>query len=113
MNSIAACFGAIVVGGLITVSPQKSFAEGFTGKDFAKWQTDAQDNYIQTSVTMAGVVLTQVQPEKSTCIDQWYLGDGQKDARNAHIRDTITQYADYHPSGTILAILLEACGPLK
>ena len=43
----------------------------------------------------------------------WYLADGQKAARNAHIRKTIAQYDGYHPSGTILAILLEACGPLN
>lgn len=95
------------------ICPQQSLANGFKGTDFAGWEVASQDSYIQTSVTMAGVVLTQIQPEKSACIDTWYLGDGKKDARNTYIRETISQYGDYHPSGTILAILVEACGPLQ
>lgn len=62
---------------------------------------------------MAGIVLTQIQPEKSTCIDNWYLGEGRLAERNAYIRKTIIAYGDYHPSGTLLAILVEACGSLK
>lgn len=96
-----------------TTSPQVSKAEGFIGNDFAEWDVESQDSYIQTSVTMAGVVLTQIKPERSSCIDDWYFGDAQKDARNAHIRETIAQYGAYHPSGTILAILLEACGTIN
>ena len=103
----------MAVGGLAAFHPQEIRANGFTGTDFAQWDESAQNSYIQTSVTMAGVVLTQIAPEKSACIDDWYLGDGQQAARNAHIRKTIAQYGGYHPSGTILAVLQEACGPLS
>jgi len=95
------------------IYPQISLADGFTGTEFASWEVASQDSYIQTSITMAGVVLSQLQPEKSTCIDNWYLGEGQKDARNTYIRETITQFGEFHPSGTILAILVEACGSLQ
>lgn len=103
----------MAVGCTAAINPHVSKAEGFTGADFAGWEVASQDSYIQTSVTMAGVVLTQVKPERSSCIDDWYFGDAQKDARNAHIRKAIAQYGDYHPSGTILAILLEACGAIN
>lgn len=113
MNSIREWGATIAVGALGLIHPQEIRAEAFTGADFATWETAAQDSFIQTSITMAGVVFTQVAPEKSACVDNWYLGSGQKSARNAHIRKTIAQYDGYHPSGTILAILLEACGPLN
>ncbi len=103
----------MVAGAIFVIHPQEIHAEGFTGADFATWETTAQDSFIQTSITMAGVVFSQVAPKKSACVDNWYLVDGQKAARNAHIRRTIAQYDGYHPSGTILAILLEACGPLN
>lgn len=77
------------------------------------WSVEAQDGYIQTSITMAGVVLSQLQPDKSQCIDAWYLTNGQKEVRNATIRDAVKSYPDFHPSGTILAILIQECGALK
>ncbi|MCA8883368.1 MAG: hypothetical protein KDA50_06430 [Rhodobacteraceae bacterium] len=97
----------------LAICPQVSLAEGFTGKDFSAWPVESQDSFIQTSVTMAGVVLTQLQPEKSTCIDKWYIGEGRRAERDAYIRETIIAYSNFHPSGTLLAILVEACGSLK
>ena len=95
------------------IYPQISLADGFTGAEFTNWEVASQDSYIQTSITMAGVVLSQLQPEKSNCIDDWYLGEGKKEARNTYIRETVSQFGEYHPSGTILAILVEACGSLQ
>ncbi|WP_320240876.1 hypothetical protein [Cognatiyoonia sp. IB215182] len=102
-----------MLGATLTIHPQEIYAQAFTGADFSTWETSAQDSYIQTSLTMAGVVFSQVDPEKSACIDNWYLGEAQKADRNTYIRNTIAEYGSYHPSGTILAILLEACGPLN
>lgn len=113
MNSIVAWGLAIGTGALALFHTQEIRADSFTGADFATWETAAQDSFIQTSVTMAGVVMTQVAPEKSTCIDGWYLGGGQKAVRNAQLRETIVQYDSYHPSGTILAVLLDVCGSLN
>lgn len=62
---------------------------------------------------MAGVVITQLRPEISECIDGWYWGDGRKAERNTFVRETIASYSGYHPSGTILAILFDACGSLQ
>ena len=114
MNSIGACLGAIALAAGIALYPQESAAQGFTGSDFADWSEENQNGYIQTSVTMAGVVMTQIRPEFSRCTDQWYLGDGRKEERNRFIRETITGHAaSYHPAGTILAILMDQCGSLQ
>lgn len=113
MNSIAVRVGAILIVAGLGFYPQNSLADAFTGKDFSKWSETGQDSFIQASVTMAGVVLTRTQPDKARCIDGWYGGDDKKAERNASIRKTIADYGDYHPSGTILAIIEQACGPLK
>lgn len=109
-----AWLGAVALAIGMMFCPQDSTAQGFTGTDFAEWSEEEQDGYIQTSVTMVGVVMTQIRPEVSRCIDGWYWGDGRKAERNAFIRETITGHAvDYHPAGTILAILIDQCGPLQ
>ncbi len=113
MNSIAGWCGAIALGVLTVFHPQVSVAEGFSGAEFSNWETGAQDSYIQTSVTMAGVVLAQLQPVKAQCINDWYFADNQSSARNNFIRETIASYQDYHPSGVILAIVTEECGALN
>lgn len=91
------------------IYPQKSAADGLTGRDFAAWSEASQESYIQTSVTMAGVVFAQTEPDVSACIDQWYFPEGVRPERNAEIGRTIGAYPDYHPSGTLLAVLLQAC----
>ncbi|MEM6890782.1 MAG: hypothetical protein AAGA74_16210 [Pseudomonadota bacterium] len=113
MNSIAGWCGAISLGIVAAFRPQVSAAEGFTGVEFNAWETSAQDSYIQTSMTMVGVVLAQLQPDKARCINDWYFADGQSSARNSFIRKTIASYQDYHPSGVILAIVAEECGQSK
>lgn len=112
MNSIGVWAGAIglIAGALIY--PQETAAEGFTGEVFATWSRSSQDSYIQTSVMMAGVVLTRIKPSASNCIDAWYFKE-PKEERNRYISETIVTYTDYHPSGVILAIIEQECGALK
>lgn len=108
-----AWLGAVALAIGMMFCPQDSTAQGFTGTDFAEWPQASQDSYIQTSIMMAGAVITQIRPEISRCIDGWYWGDGRKAERNAFVRETIASYPDYHPSGTILAILFDVCGSLQ
>ncbi|MEM6275388.1 MAG: hypothetical protein AAF714_00445 [Pseudomonadota bacterium] len=113
MNSIARLVCAT---GLVCVAafhPQVSAAEGFTGADFAAWPEASQDSYIQTSVTMAGVVLAQVRPDMSRCIDGWYFASDDMAARNKAVRNLIAANSSYHPSGVILAAIQQACGSIK
>ena len=86
-------------------------ANGFTGADFATWEMRAQDSFIQTSITMAGVVATQTKPEVARCLDDWYRPDTElKDRRNDEVRTIIMGNPTYHPSGVIMAVLVKACG---
>lgn len=103
----------MALGAAALIHPQESAADGFTGDDFAGWSAASQDNYIQTSVTMAGVVLTQLRPEISTCIDDWYFSGDNLPTRNDHVRKMILDNRGYHPSGVILAVILQVCGPLE
>ena len=109
---MAARFGAMGLCVLAGFYPQDSKADGFTGKDFASWTEAGQDSFIQASVTMAGVVLSRVEPAKARCVDAWYSNEN-KSQRNASVRDIIKAYGDYHPSGTILAIIEQECGALN
>lgn len=96
------------------IYPQKLSAEGFTGADFGNWSETSKDGYIQASIMMAGVIGAQTQPEISRCIDAWYFQtEDSKSKQNAVIRQTISTYPNYHPSGVILAIVQEACGAFE
>ncbi|QBF32337.1 hypothetical protein [Thalassococcus sp. S3] len=92
--------------------PQQSLAEGFTGAEFATWSEASQNSYIETSVTMAGVVFTQTHLGKASCVNDWYFADDAWKTRNSDIRDAIAAYRDAHPSGVILALIIRECGAL-
>lgn len=114
MNSIERVACAILLIGTGVICPQVSQAQGFTGEAFGTWSETGQDSYIQSSVMMAGVIATQIQPEISSCIDNWYFGTpAAKAERNAEIKALIDQYASYHPSGVILAAVQQACGSFE
>ena len=99
---------------LFVVYPLKSNADGFTGTEFLTWDRAAQDNYLQTSITMAGVIATQTRPNVASCIDDWYFaGDAVRKQRNDAIRKTIQDNPGYHPSGVLLAVLQKECGSFK
>ena len=88
--------------------PQVSVAEEFTGADLLSKSVETQINFIQASVTMAAVMATQHDPEWTKCLNEWYFKDADK--RNSFILETIADYKDFHPSGTILATLQKNCG---
>lgn len=113
MSTIAVRVGASAVAILLASYPQPSGAQGFTGAEFATWSEASQDGYIQTSVTMAAVIAAQVNGEVAGCLDAWYApGQPVQSERNALIRSFIAEHADFHPSGVILAVLQDACGPI-
>ncbi|MEP3785592.1 MULTISPECIES: hypothetical protein [Paracoccaceae] len=96
---------------VVAFHPQVSWAEGFSGKEFAQWETASQDNYIQTSVTMIGIVASEANSPIMGCVDEWYFtSETVKDERNQRIRAIITEYMDFHPSAVILAVVQDACG---
>ncbi len=87
---------------------------GTTTADFLKWERKAQASYLHTSITMIGVVATQTKSEIATCIDEWYFQTSQiRDKRDQEILSGMANYADYHPSTVILALVEQACGKFK
>lgn len=64
-------------------------------------------------MTMAAVVLAQVQPDKARCINTWYFENDDLTARNTELRRFIAENQSYHPSGVILAVIARECGSLK
>ncbi len=94
--------------------PQVSRAEGFTGAEFLTWEEDVRHGYIQTSVTMATLVVSEFDETASNCIDDWYLGaEGAQEARHHEITGRIEEFPDFHPSAVILVVLRNVCGPLE
>ena len=113
MRSIHQAVAAGALLALSAVSPAAQ-AEGFTGRDFLAWSQQGQDSYLHTSVTMAGVIASQIRPPIARCIDDWYFADAAvQKRRNEKIKRTIRQHSEFHPAGVLLAVLQSACGSLK
>lgn len=94
--------------------PQVSSAQGFTGAEFLTWSDEAQDSYIQTSITMATMVISETNNTAADCLDTWYLGEeDSQNERHAEIIGRINEFSTYHPSAVILVVIRNACGPLK
>ncbi|WP_171168101.1 hypothetical protein [Ruegeria sp. HKCCA0370] len=93
--------------------PQISAADGFTSADVLEWPEASQNNYFQTSVTMIGIVATQVEGREhiAECIDSW-MGGGQESVpkRAAVIRSVMEGIPEYHPQAVILAVIEKECG---
>lgn len=102
-----------LIAALFVAYPQISLADGFTGADVLNWTEQQQNNYFQTSVTMIGIVATQVEGREqiAECIDGWYWkGEAADPANNAFIRDAISRYPDLYPQAVILAVVEKNCG---
>jgi len=112
MNSIAGAFAAIGMAALLALYPQESAAQGFDGASFATWSETSKTSFIEASILMAGYAGGQVDPAKGQCFLDWYFGETSKPARRAEILTAINGLPDFHPSGTILAVLSRACGSL-
>lgn len=86
---------------------------GFTGADVLAWPEADQEGYFQASVTMIGIVATQVEGKEhiADCIDGWYGGGEQAlPKRAARIRQAMQALPQYHPQATILAVIVQECG---
>ncbi|MEE4538269.1 MAG: hypothetical protein V2J51_07240 [Erythrobacter sp.] len=98
---------------LLLTCPQVSAGQGFTAADVLKWTEDQQDSYFQTSVTMIGIVATQVEGREhiAECIDSWHGGGNQSQpARSAEIREGMEALPEHHPQAVILAVVQKECG---
>lgn len=94
--------------------PQISFAADeediFKSSEFLTWERNSQEFYIDTTIGMAGLIASQNDQAKGQCIDEWYF-QRQSDATD-FILDVMRDYPNYHPRGTIAAIIEKQCGSL-
>ncbi len=103
---------ASVLAMVFLVYPQEMRAaeDIFTSREFLTWPEEKQDGYFQISVTMATVIATQAQSNAASCLNEWYFKDVDK--QNQHMREVLRDHPDFHPSGTIFAIIQKACGDI-
>ncbi|MEP4987393.1 MAG: hypothetical protein ABJV68_06840 [Paracoccaceae bacterium] len=95
---------------LALFSPQVSSAETTTA-DFLTWERSAQDSFIQTSLSMTGVLVSQVRPEMAKCLDSWYFeSKAKQDIRHSEILDVMPQYAEFDPQAVLLGYIESVCG---
>lgn len=98
------------------VCPQLTFADDFTSADVLEWDSEAQENYFQTSIGMIAVIGTQTNHPVDIveCLNAWYWPNGHASQdSNAFIRDAMELYPDLHPQAIILAAVEKMCGPFK
>ena len=101
---ISVCIG----GGL-----KSSAYAGTTTADFLKWERKSQESFLQISISMAGVIASQIKPEASKCLDQWYFTSEElQSKRHDEILEIMPQYKDFDPHAFLLAYLEQACGKL-
>lgn len=102
---------AIAIGVLGWNYPQNSFAAGFAGADFLRWPVGNQAQYLQVSITMAGVIASQNNLDWAKCVDNWHAREN-RDGYRAVIA-SIRKFPGYHPQTIVLGSLNKACGKLN
>jgi len=94
--------------------PQLSVAETFTSAEVLRWQESSQNALFQNSITMAGIVATQVRPSIAACINDWYGADEETgQMRYDEIREVLARFPEHHPQAIILAVVEKACGQFE
>lgn len=84
---------------------------GTTTADFLKWERKSQEAFLQNSISMAGVIASQINPEISKCLDKLYFkSETSAKERNQEILDLMPKYAEFRPQAFIMAYVEDICG---
>ena len=87
---------------------------GTTTADFLEWERESQEAFFQISLGMLGTVATQVNPEMTGCIDEWYFSSEEtQELRATEMLDVMEQYVEFDPTAFVLAYAESICGSLK
>lgn len=82
-----------------------------TTEDFLKWEKSAQEAYIQTAVSMATAIASQMKPEIARCLNEWYYLDARTQSeRHALVLKIMNNFRSHHPTTVVLAIVEDQCG---
>lgn len=110
-NALRQSYCVFLAIGILAMFTMPAYAEEFTGASLLAWEEKQQDWYFQTSVTMASFIAAQNQDSLAQCIDKWYFEETA--TKNVEIRQKLTAFSTYHPSGIILAVIEKACGKFQ
>lgn len=102
--------GAITALFLLGFYPQAHAQETFKSAEFLTWKRSSQEFYIDTTIGMASLIVNQNDKAKGKCLSDWYFADPK--AANDYVLSMMRQYPEYHPRGTIAAIIEKRCGSL-
>ena len=84
---------------------------GTTTADFLKWERKSQEAFLQNSISMAGVIASQINPEISKCLDKLYFkSETIAKERNQEILNLMPKYAEFRPQAFIMAYVEDMCG---
>ncbi|MEM9128192.1 MAG: hypothetical protein AAGA97_00465 [Pseudomonadota bacterium] len=90
--------------------PQAGNAETTTA-DFLEWDERAQASFFEISISMAGIIAAQTQPEIAECLNDWYYAEGNLPSkRHAEMIELMPQYAEHDPTVVVLAYIEGVCG---
>lgn len=115
MLTIKHCVYAISLAALFLIYPQNDVSAAdkpniFKSSEFLTWRRASQELYIDTTLGMAGLIMKQNDKAKGQCLDDWYLSD--QAAAYDYVLGTMRKYPDFHPRGTIAAVIEKKCGSL-
>lgn len=92
--------------------PQISAADLAENGNFAQWNQDAQEAFLQNTVIMASVVSSRSNPAHGDCISNWLFDpSGMRKEVKSRALETIAEYSEHRPSAVLVALMEEACGP--
>ena len=95
---------------IVIIYPQLSLGDSFKSSEVLEWPALKQSGYFTTSVTMAGVIASQIDREKARCIDAWYIKETQSGFHT--ILDAMRKHSSIHPQGIILWVIQNECGKI-
>lgn len=79
-----------------------------------QWDRSAQIGFVQTSISMAGVVAAQIRPEIARCIDaRYFVNEVMLEQRSMEIIGRIAEHTAFHPSAVVLVAVQNECGAFR
>ena len=85
--------------------------KSFTSSDVLSWDTESQDWYFETNISMAGIIASQNPTDHAECINDWYFESAEtRESAHAEIREVMKQYETHHPGTVVIAVLERVCG---
>lgn len=83
-------------------------------RDFLKFDSDAQSNFIHRSIVTVSAVMTQVRESQSKCISDWYTQNPETNKkRQADVLEIVKKFPDHRPIAAVLFILQQQCGKFR